>query len=132
MDAFPLLRLCERVLLRPVRLGEEPIRWRPLSSRCLPLSFGRSIRIASLECCSSTTIESIDSGSSVEAMVLTQPMPARELRSSGEGRSSGVDNETNGSARGWDDDDDDVLVLSRRKSEKQRAEGGPGGWERGF
>jgi hypothetical protein len=60
-------------------------------------------------------------------------MPARELRSLGEGRSSGVDNETNGSARGWDhDDDDDVLVLSRRKSEKQRAEGGPGGWERGF
>jgi hypothetical protein len=41
IDAFPpLLRLCDRVLLRPAKLGDEPMRWRPLSSRCLPLSFG--------------------------------------------------------------------------------------------
>jgi hypothetical protein len=77
MEAFPpVRRLCERGLLRPAKLGEEPIRCKPLSNRCLPLSFGCSIMIASLggvpgaewnvsPACS-MTMESIDRGSMVE------------------------------------------------------------------
>jgi hypothetical protein len=80
IDAFPpIRRLCERVLLRPARLGEEPMRCKPLSSRCLPLSLGCSIMIASLGgllggeenvslACSSTT-ESMERGAMLEAMV---------------------------------------------------------------
>jgi hypothetical protein len=75
-----LLRLCERVLLRPARLVEEPIRCKPLSSRCLPLSFnGRSIMMASLGGVPggdgdiprawSTTTESIDKGSIAEDII---------------------------------------------------------------
>lgn len=80
IDPFPpLLRLCERDLLRPARLGDEPIRCKPLSSRCLPLDFGFSIVMASLggvwggderiSFACSTTTESMDSGSIVEVMV---------------------------------------------------------------
>jgi hypothetical protein len=74
MEAFPLLRrLCERDLLRPGRLGDEPMRCSPLSSRCLPLILG-AIVMASVGAlvsgvddmdskgCSTTT-ESIDNGS---------------------------------------------------------------------
>lgn len=79
MDAFPpLLRLCERGLVIPARLGEELIRCRPLSSRCLPFVLGFSMGIASLGgvggvegtgLCSSTTIESMESGSMVKRAV---------------------------------------------------------------
>jgi hypothetical protein len=50
MEAFGwLLKLCDRVLPMDarLRLGEEPIRCSPLSRRCLPLSFGRSVGIVS-------------------------------------------------------------------------------------
>jgi hypothetical protein len=79
IEAFPpLLRLCERVLLILHRLGELPMRCRPLSSRCLPLSFGFSIMMASVGVCGgeddiplscSIIIESIESGSMVDAMM---------------------------------------------------------------
>lgn len=74
MEAFPpLLRLCDRGLPRVAKLGEEPMRCRPLRKRCRPLSFGRSIMMASVggvpgdggdksfEC--STTTESMERGS---------------------------------------------------------------------
>ena len=80
MDAFPPLRRpCERVLLRLTRLGELPMRCKPLSSRCLPLSFGFSIMMASVGVCGreddislacSTMTESIESGSMVDAMMV--------------------------------------------------------------
>lgn len=50
IEAFGgVLKLCDRVLPTVVklRLGEEPIRCSPLSSRCLPFSFGRSIGVTS-------------------------------------------------------------------------------------
>ena len=51
MDAFPgPLRLCERDLVRPARLGDEPMRCRPLRSRWRLLSLGRSMMVmASVE-----------------------------------------------------------------------------------
>jgi hypothetical protein len=89
IEAFPLLlRLCERDLLKPAKLGEEPMRCKPLSSRCLPLSFGFSIWIASLRgllggedddsfACSMTT-ESIERGSMVEVMMVWYATPAEK------------------------------------------------------
>ena len=80
IDAFPgVLRLCERGLLKPVRLEELPMRCKPFSSRCRPLSFGFSIVMASLggvlggdgdsSLAWSTTMESIDKGSIMEVVV---------------------------------------------------------------
>jgi hypothetical protein len=77
MEAFPpVRRLLERGLLKPGRLGDEPMRCNPLSNRCLPLSLG-AMGMASVGVfvpgvdamdsrgCSTTT-ESMESGSILE------------------------------------------------------------------
>jgi len=79
IEAFPpLRRLCERVLPMLAKLGELPMRCKPLSSRCLPLSFGFSIMIASVGVCGgednislscSTMTDSIETGSMVDVMM---------------------------------------------------------------
>ena len=96
IEAFPpLLRLCERDLLRPAKLGDEPMRCKPLSRRCLLFSFGFSILIASLRgvrggdddvsfACSMTT-ESIDRGSMVEVMVVWYAASADKRFAAGKG-----------------------------------------------
>lgn len=108
MDAFPpLRRLCERARPMPTRLDDEPIRCKPLSSRCLPLSFGRSIIMASLvgvcggewpvSLACSTTTESMERGSMV--VVIAKQLGTSEGRTQGNGEGSRW--ETTGEKNEW-------------------------------
>ena len=101
-----LLKLCDLVLpiVAKLRLGEEPIRCKPLSKRCLPLSFvGRSVGNGSMagvpgvgvsmsSGCSSTTLSMEVVGSILLIYRASKNcMTASDLRTTRAGNKSNVD-----------------------------------------